>query len=120
MLTRQYDRFSTSFDPVPVSFSGEAQGVGRLYDISYGGCKVKSSVIPALGASVTLRFRARAAGEQLVIRAGIVSWTIPNKYFGVKFVELQQHEERSLNHYLTFLNELFLAPEGNPGNGLRR
>src|SRR5690349_8411600 len=48
MLTRQYDRFSTSFDPVPVSFSGEAQGVGRLYDnISYGVCKVESSASPS-------------------------------------------------------------------------
>src|SRR5687768_253699 len=108
MLTRQYDRFSTCFDQVSVSFSGEAQGVGRVNDISYGGCKVESPISPALGSSVTLRFRTRAAGKQLVIRAGIVSWSIPNKYFGVKFVELQQYEERALDQYLTFLNDLFL------------
>src|SRR3982750_3122860 len=108
MLTRQYDRFSTCFDPVSVSFSGEVRGVGKLYDISYGGCKVESVISPALGASVTLRFRTMAAGKPLVIRAGIVSWAIPYKYFGVKFLTLQRREERSLNHYLAFLNEWFL------------
>ena len=109
MLTRKHDRFSTCFDPVSVSFSGEAQGVGKLYDISYGGCKVESTVSPALGTALTLRFRTMKAGKQLVISAGIVSWTVPSKYFGVKFINLQQHEERVLDQYLTFLNDLFLA-----------
>lgn len=36
MLTRKHDRFSICFDPVSVSFLGEMQGMGKLYDISYG------------------------------------------------------------------------------------
>ncbi len=112
MLTRKHDRFSTCFESVSVSFSGEAEGVGKLYDISYGGCKVESTARPALGASVTLRFRTMKAGKQLVISAGIVSWTVPNRYFGVKFIKLEQHEERALDQYLTFLNDWFLTSPG--------
>ena len=112
MLTRKHDRFSTWFDPVSVSFSGEAQGVGKLYDISYGGCKVESGTRPAIGASVTLRFRIAKAEQPIVIQAGAVAWTVPKKYFGVRFVSLQPHEERALNRYLTLLNELFLTSHG--------
>ena len=112
MLTRQHDRFSTCFDSVSVSFSGEAQGVGKLYDISYGGCKVQSGTKPAIGASVTLRLRTAKAEQRIVIQAGAVAWAVPTKYFGVRFVSLQPHEERALNRYLTSLNELFLTSSG--------
>lgn len=116
MLTRKHDRFSTCFDPVAVSFSGEAQGVGKLYDISYGGCKVESVASPRTGASVTLRFRIAKAEQQLVIQAGVVAWTAPKKCFGIKFMMLQPYEERALNRYLTLLNDSFLpSPEQQHG-----
>jgi hypothetical protein len=115
MLTRKHDRFSAYFDPVRVSFSGDVKGVGTLYDISYGGCKVDSAVTPPLGASVTLRFRIAKTEQPLVIGAGTVAWTVPKKYFGVKFMELQPHEEQILDRYLTLLNEWFLA---SPEKGL--
>ena len=111
MLARQHDRFST-FDPIPISFSGEAQGVGTLYDISYGGCKVESGTLLPIGASVTLRLRVAQAEQPLVIQAGAVAWTAPKKYFGVKFITLQPHEERALSRYLDSLNQAFLTPPG--------
>ena len=112
MLARQHDRFSTLFDPVPISFSGEAQGVGKLYDISYGGCKVETGTLPSIGASVTLRFRIAKAEQPLVIQAGAVAWTAPKKYFGVKFIMLQPHEERAFSRYLALLNQSFLTAPG--------
>jgi c-di-GMP-binding flagellar brake protein YcgR len=116
MLPRQHDRFSTYFDPVSVSFSGEAQGVGKLYDISYGGCKVESGTRPSIGASVTLRFRIAKAEQPIVIQAGAVAWTVPKKYFGVRFVSLEPYEERALNRYLTLVNDSFLpSPDQQTG-----
>jgi c-di-GMP-binding flagellar brake protein YcgR len=112
MLTRKHDRFSTCFDPVSASFSGEAQGIGKLYDISYGGCKLESSTRPPIGASVALRFRIAEAEQPIVIQAGAVVWSVPKNYFGVSFVSLQPHEERALNRYLTLLNDLFLNSPG--------
>ena len=117
MVPRKHDRFSTYFDPVSVSFSGEARGVGKLYDISYGGCKVESTANPSLGTPVTLQFRTMKARKPLRISAGIVSWTVPHKYFGVKFLKLEQHKERALDQYLTVLNNSFrAAPERHRGN----
>lgn len=96
----------------PSHFRGRAQGVGKLYDISYGGCKVESGTRAPIGASVTLRLRIAKAEQPIVIQAGAVAWAVPKKYFGVKFVSLQPHEEWALNRYLTLLNELFLTSPG--------
>jgi hypothetical protein len=88
------------------------EGVGKLHDISYGGCKVESVASPPIGASVTLRFRIAKGEQQLVIQAGAVAWTAPKKYIGIKFMTLQPYEERALNRYLTLLNDSFLpSPE---------
>jgi PilZ domain-containing protein len=68
---RKYDRFATTtFTPVPVSFSGEAQGTGTLYDVSRGGCKIDSRVTPPLGASLTLRLSLSEHAPPLVVDAG--------------------------------------------------
>jgi c-di-GMP-binding flagellar brake protein YcgR len=105
MDRRKGIRFAaTSFSPVPVSFSGDAKGAGTLYDISEGGCKIDSSVTPPLGASLTLRLLLSDRTPPVVIQAGIVGWTIKNKFFGVKFVTIDPSEQRALNRYLTSLN----------------
>ena len=59
-----------------------------------------------------LRLRIAKAEQPLVIEAGAVVWTAPQKYFGVKFVTLQPHEERALIRYLALLNESFLTAPG--------
>lgn len=108
-MDRKHDRFATCFDSVLVSFSGGVQGVGTLYDISYGGCKVASPITPTLGAAVTLRLRSDHVRKKLIIGSGTVAWIEPTKYFGVKFLELRPHEERALNRYLSVLNNMFLG-----------
>jgi c-di-GMP-binding flagellar brake protein YcgR len=104
MDRRKGARFTTtSLPPVQVSFSGEAEGTGTLYDISQGGCKIDSSVTPALGASLTLRLEIFNQGDPLIIDTGIVGWTIKNKYFGVKFSEIKPSAQQVLNRYLAAL-----------------
>jgi hypothetical protein len=114
MLNREYDRFVTCFDRVPVSFSGEIGGVGQLYDISYGGCKIKSRISPALGTIVTLRLSVGKGPDGLIIGGGTVAWSVPHQCFGIKFATLQPEEEQTLNRYLTLLNHLFLSPRPRP------
>ena len=104
MDRRKQARFATiSFSPVPVSFSGDARGTGTLYDISSGGCKIDSHETPPLGASLTLRLSLSNQMPPLVIDAGIVGWTIKNKYFGVKFSTIKASEQLTLNRYLAGL-----------------
>lgn len=104
MERRQHTRIaSTAFAPVAVSFSGEAQGTGTLYDVSRGGCKVDSNVTPPLGASLTLQLSLSEKAPPLIIDAGIVGWTIKQKYFGVKFVNVKPSQQLVLDRYLANL-----------------
>ncbi|MGH7233471.1 MAG: PilZ domain-containing protein [Nitrospiraceae bacterium] len=104
MERRKHVRVATaSFSPVTVSFSGEVQGTGTLYDVSPGGCKIDSRVTPPLGASLTLRLSLFDQTQPVVIDDGIVGWTIKNKYFGVKFLKLKPREQEALNRYLAAL-----------------
>ena len=119
MLNREYDRFVTCFDRVPVSFSGEIGGVGQLYDISYGGCKIQSRITPTRGNIVTLRFGVGNGADGLIIGAGTIAWTVPHQCFGIEFARLQAEEEQTLNRYLSLLNHLFLSPSAVMGRGAR-
>jgi hypothetical protein len=119
MLNRTYDRFVTCFDPVPVSFFGEIGGVGQLYDISYGGCKIQSRITPTVGNIVTLRFGVGKGADGLIIGAGTIAWTVPHQCFGIKFATLRPEEEQMLNRYLTLLNHLFLSPSPGLRTGAR-
>ncbi|MDQ6733997.1 MAG: PilZ domain-containing protein [Nitrospirota bacterium] len=101
---------------MPVLFTGEAHGLGTLYDISHGGCKVESIITPPLGASVTLRVTMTTTAQPLVIRGGMVVWAVPQTRFGVRFADLAPNDEGELDRYLTLLNQWFLA---SPEEGLK-
>ena len=108
-MNRKHDRFATCFDPVIVSFSGEVWGMGHLYDISYGGCKVESAITPPLGTSVTLRLRIDPKEQEFIIERGRVAWTMTQICFGVTFLELPPEEERALDSFLSTVNQGFLS-----------
>jgi hypothetical protein len=90
MLTRKHDRVSTralgSFTTFPMAAAKWKAGPGHL-----------------LGHPSHYRFRIAYAEQPIVIQAGAVAWTEPKKYFGVRFVSLEPHEERALNRYLILL-----------------
>ena len=89
-----------SLTPVPVVFSGRVQGTGWLYDISLRGCKIRATVTPSLGASVTLRLSLDQQGPPLVIEEAVVGWTIPSRYFGVKFIRVKPNYQEALERYI--------------------
>ena len=89
-----------SLAPVPVVFSGKCRGTGWLYDISRTGCKIDANVTPALGASVMLRLSLYQDGLPVVVEEGLVGWTIPERYFGVKFITVKSHHQDALDRYL--------------------
>src|SRR5947209_6479507 len=106
MERRKHARIAHRFiSETPVTFSGDAKGAGILYDLSSGGCKIDSRTTPQLGASVTLRLALSYNAAPVTIDAAIVGWTVKNKYFGVKFVQIKPSERVALNHYLESLHE---------------
>jgi len=107
MERRKHPRIAhKSVYTVPITFSGEAKGTGTLYDLSPGGCKVDSRTTPPLGASLTLRLAVSYKSEPVKIDAAVVGWTIKNKYFGVKFVDVQPMERLALDQYIATLGQL--------------
>ena len=105
MERRKHGRIAHRFiSETPVTFSGHAKGTGTLYDLSLGGCKIDSRTTPPLGAAVTLRLAISYDSEPITIDAAIVGWTIKNKYFGVKFVQIKPTEQLALHRYLESLH----------------
>ena len=93
MERRAHARIARSaLNKVPVTFSGNANGTGTLYDLSTAGCKIETARTPPLGASLTLRLAVFPEIDPIKIRAAIVGWTIPDQYFGVKFLEVHPME----------------------------
>jgi hypothetical protein len=107
MERRKHPRIAQkSFYTVPVTFSGEAKGTGTLYDLSPDGCKVDSRMTPPLGASLTLRLAVSYKSAPVKIDAAVVSWTIKDKYFGVKFLDVKPTERLALDQYIASLIQL--------------
>lgn len=105
MERRKYARIAQKprLSGIHVAFSGEAKGTGNLYDLSHGGCKIGCEMTPALGALLTLRLDVPDNAHPVKIDAGLVSWTIKGKYFGVKFLQIEDTEQFVLNQYLARL-----------------
>lgn len=110
MERRKHARIAHRFiSEIPVTFFGDAKGAGILYDLSPGGCKIDSRTTPSLGASITLRLAFSYKADPVKIDAAIVGWTIKNRYFGVKFVQVKPTERLALDQYLASLHELGVA-----------
>jgi c-di-GMP-binding flagellar brake protein YcgR len=111
MERRKHGRIAhKSVYTIPVTFSGEAKGAGTLCDLSPGGCKVDSRTTPPLGASLTLRLAVSHKSEPVKIDAAVVGWTIKDKYFGVKFLDVKPMERLALERYL---DSLAASPHGS-------
>jgi c-di-GMP-binding flagellar brake protein YcgR len=88
---------------IPVTFSGNANGTGTLYDLSTGGCKIEAHTTPPLGASITLRLALSNKTTPVKIDAAIVGWTIKDQYFGVKFLNVEPTERLALDRFIARL-----------------
>jgi hypothetical protein len=91
---------------VPVTFSGKANGTGTLYDLSTRGCKIETLTTPPLGVSITLQIALSYKTLPLKIDVALVGWTIKDKYFGVKFLDVKPMERFALDRYIANLGSL--------------
>jgi c-di-GMP-binding flagellar brake protein YcgR len=94
---------SSLLNHVPVTFSGNTNGTGTLYDLSTGGCKIEAHTTPPLGASITLRLALFNKTTPVKIDAAIVGWTIKDQYFGVKFLNVEPTERLALDRFIANL-----------------
>ncbi len=107
MERRTHARIAHRFlNHIPVIFCGEARGTGTLYDLSTGGCKIDTRTTPSLGATITLKLAVSYKAEPVKIEAAVVGWTIKDKYFGVKFLDVKPTDRLALDKYIATLGQL--------------
>jgi uncharacterized protein (TIGR02266 family) len=101
-------RFHLGDEASPTFWTGLAR------NISSGGLFVNTYNIPAIGASVDVRFKLPGAAEALRLQAEVV-WTRDEKVaddpnhvgFGARFLGLTREAEAALNLYLKKIETIF-------------
>lgn len=85
----------------PVEFTHEegVTGVGTLFNLSLGGCAVRSDTPVSDNMLVTLRFTPSEGGAPIVIEMGRVRWATTQE-FGVEFMMVLQKEREKLDQFL--------------------
>ena len=93
---RQHVRYQVEF---PATFAGDHTGIGIVYNLGMGGCKVVSDLAVKNGALLTLHLRIPEQNLAITIRAATVQWTLELE-FGLEFLEMQEKERARLEQFL--------------------
>ena len=93
---RQHVRYQVEF---PATFAGDHAGLGIVYNLGIGGCKVVSDLAVKSGALLTVQLQIPEQTTAITIRAATVRWTLELE-FGVEFLEMQEKERARLEQFL--------------------
>lgn len=93
---RQHVRYQVE---IPATFAGDHTGIGIVYNLGVGGCKVVSDLVVKTGARLTVHLRIPEQPIAITIQTATVQWIL-NLEFGVKFLEMQEQERISLERFL--------------------
>ena len=83
----------------PATFTGDHAGLGIVYNLGIGGCKVVSDLAVKSGALLTVQLQIPEQTTAITIRAATVRWTLDLE-FGVEFLEMQEKERARLEQFL--------------------
>ncbi|HEV8326777.1 MAG TPA: PilZ domain-containing protein [Nitrospiraceae bacterium] len=101
---RQHVRYQVEF---PATFEGDHTGIGIVYNLGMGGCKVVSDLEVKNGALLTLHLKIPEQTLAITIRAATVQWTLELE-FGLEFLEMQDKERARLEQFLA--TQVNIAP----------
>lgn len=73
MIQREAYRFPVK---LPVTFSGEREGTGVLYDVSVKGCRIVSRTPLRIGHALSLQIYQGAGGSPIAIATAEVRWAV--------------------------------------------
>ena len=93
---RQHARYQVEF---PAIFSGDYAGIGIVYNLGMGGCKVVSDLPIKNGARLTVHLQTPEQPIAITIQAATVQWTLQLE-FGVEFREMLERERTRLGQFL--------------------
>ena len=93
---RRHVRYQVEF---PAIFEGDHAGIGIVYNLGMGGCKVVSDLAVQSGALLTAHLKIPEQTLAITIRAATVRWILELE-FGVEFLEMQEPERARLEQFL--------------------
>ena len=93
---RQHVRYQVEF---PAAFAGDHTGIGIVYNLGIGGCKVVSDLAVKSGALLTVQLQIPGQTLAITIRAATVRWTLELE-FGLEFLGMQELERARLEQFL--------------------
>ena len=94
---RQYVRYQVEF---PATFEGDHAGIGIVYNLGIGGCKVVSDLAVHKGALLAVQLRIPEQTCAIIVRAATIRWKLDLE-FGVEFLEMQEGERTRLRQFLS-------------------
>mgnify|MGYP001583381062 CR=1 FL=1 len=93
---RQHARYQVEF---PAAFTGDHAGIGIVYNLGMGGCKVVSDLAVKSRALLTVHLQIPEQTIAITIRAATVRWTMEME-FGLEFLGMQELERARLEQFL--------------------
>ncbi len=93
---RQHARYQVEF---PATFAGDHAGLGIVYNLGMGGCKVVSDLAVKTGALLTVHLQIPEQTLAITIRAATVRWSMELE-FGLEFLGMQELERTRLEQFL--------------------
>jgi hypothetical protein len=101
---RKYVRYQAE---LPATFEGDHTGIGIVYNLGMGGCKIVSDHEVKNGALLTLHLKVSKQATAITIRGAAVQWILELE-FGVEFLEMQGPERNRLEKFLA--TQVNIAP----------
>jgi hypothetical protein len=93
---RQRIRYKVEF---PATFSGDHAGMGIVYNLGIGGCKMVSHRKIKSGDHISVHLNIPKHKTPISIRTAKVQWVLEHG-FGVEFFEIQEQERARLEQFL--------------------
>ena len=93
---RQHVRYQVEF---PAIITGDHAGIGIVYNLGMGGCKVVSDLAVKTGTRLTVHLQIPEQPIAITIQAATVQWILKLE-FGIEFLEIQERERTRLGQFL--------------------
>jgi hypothetical protein len=100
MDQREHERYLVEF---PARFAGDSEGMGIVYNLGMGGCKLVTNRPLMIGSMLTLYLDVPNQTFAITIRMATVRWTIQYE-FGIEFLGMEELERERLAQFLHALD----------------
>ena len=100
MERRKHIRVAHKVNAIPVTFSGDAKGTGTLYESRLEDVRSIHARPRRWGPRSHCDWVCRPRRTQSKLIRASLGWTIKDKYFGVKFLQVDPTDRIVLNTYL--------------------